>query len=116
MSRWRLPRWFFPDGNKTPLTYHPDPARWRRDDEHAYLKSVGRGQEFVLHLGGVPRGDRLACGAREGTGARAMHELMIRRHPCGRRSGDRHILNPEVRRNALHRWGTTDSALHKQDR
>ena len=54
VSRWRLPRWFFPDGNKTPLTYHPDPARWRRDDEHAYLKSVGRGQEFVLHLGEYP--------------------------------------------------------------
>ena len=54
VSRWRLPRWFFPDGNKSPLTYHPDPARWQRDDEYAYLKSVGRGQEFVLNLGDYP--------------------------------------------------------------
>ncbi len=48
VSRWRLPRWFYPDGNKTPLTYHPDRRRWRRDNRHAYLQSVGRGQEFVL--------------------------------------------------------------------
>ena len=54
VSRWRLPRWFFPDGNRSPLTYHPDPNRWQRDDEYAYLKSVGRGQEFVLDLGEYP--------------------------------------------------------------
>ena len=50
VSNWRLPRWFFPDGNKPPLTYHPDPRRWSRDANHAYLRSVGRGQEFVLDL------------------------------------------------------------------
>ena len=37
VSNWRLPRWFYPDGNKPPLTYHPDPKRWRRDADHAYL-------------------------------------------------------------------------------
>ena len=50
VSNWRLPRWFYPEGSKPPLTYHPDRKRWRRDANHAYLQSVGRGQEFVLDL------------------------------------------------------------------
>ena len=50
VSNWRLPRWFYPDDNKPPLTYHPDRRRWQRDDNCAYLRSVGRGQEFVLDL------------------------------------------------------------------
>ena len=54
VSSWRLPRWFYPDGNKPPLTYHPDRKRWRRDPNHAYLRSVGRGQEFVLDLAHYP--------------------------------------------------------------
>ncbi len=54
MSQWRLPRWFYPDGNKTPLTYHPDLTSWQHDDDYAYLQSVGRGQEFVLDLRQYP--------------------------------------------------------------
>ena len=54
VSSWRLPRWFYPDGNKPPLTYHPDRKRWRRDESYAYLQSVGRGQEFVLDLAHYP--------------------------------------------------------------
>ncbi len=54
VSNWRLPRWFYPDGNKPPMTYHPDRRRWRRDTEHAYLQTVGRGQEFVLDLAHYP--------------------------------------------------------------
>ncbi len=54
VSQWRLPRWFYPDDNKPPLTYHPDPRRWKRDANHAYLRSVGRGQEFVLDLAHYP--------------------------------------------------------------
>ena len=54
VSNWRLPRWFYPDGNKPPLTYHPDRKRWRRDTSHAYLRSVGKGQEFVLDLAHYP--------------------------------------------------------------
>ena len=50
VSNWQLPRWFYPDGNKPPLTYHPNRGRWRHDADHAYLRSVGRGQEFVLSL------------------------------------------------------------------
>ena len=54
VSNWRLPRWFYPDGNKPPLTYHPDRKRWRRDANHGYLQSVGRGQEFVPDLSHYP--------------------------------------------------------------
>ena len=58
VSNWRLPQWFYPDGNKPPLTYHPDRRRWRRDTNHAYLRSVGRGQEFVLDLAHYPEAAR----------------------------------------------------------
>ena len=54
VSNWRLPRWFYPNGNKPPLTYHSDRKRWRHDANHAYLRSVGRGQEFVLDLAHYP--------------------------------------------------------------
>ena len=55
VSQWRLPRWFYPDGNKPPLTYHGNvQKRWWRDADHAYLRSVGRGQEFVLDLAHHP--------------------------------------------------------------
>ena len=54
VSEWRLPRWFYPDGNKTPLSYHGDLARWKYDRDYAYLQSVGRGQEFVLDLKQYP--------------------------------------------------------------
>ena len=55
VSQWRLPRWFYPDGNKPPLTYHGNvPERWRRDTDHAYLCSIGRGQEFVLDVAQYP--------------------------------------------------------------
>ena len=54
VSNWRLPRWFYPEGSKPPLTYHPDRKRWRRDANNAYLQSVGRGQEFVMDLAHYP--------------------------------------------------------------
>ena len=57
VSRWKLPRWFYPDGGKPALTYHGDPNRWTRkegDSEHIYLQSVGRGQEFVLDCDHYP--------------------------------------------------------------
>ena len=54
VSQWWLPRWFYPDGGRTPLTYHPDATRWQRDNDFAYLQSVGRGQEFVLDLEEYP--------------------------------------------------------------
>jgi hypothetical protein len=53
-SYWRLPRWFFPAGRRSRLSYHKKSDRWRRGREHAYLSSVGRGQEFVLDAGDYP--------------------------------------------------------------
>ncbi|MBI5488809.1 MAG: hypothetical protein HY905_15850 [Deltaproteobacteria bacterium] len=52
-SVWRLPGWFHPDGGRM-LGYHGDRRRWSRDGEHAVLRSVGRGQEFVFDAAGVP--------------------------------------------------------------
>ena len=49
-----LPRRSYYDGDKPPLTYHPDAKRWRRDADHAYMRSVGRGQEFVLGIAHYP--------------------------------------------------------------
>jgi hypothetical protein len=46
-SLWRLPRWFMPEGRR-PLSYHGQLDRWRSTDDGCELKSVGRGQEFVL--------------------------------------------------------------------
>ena len=48
-SEWRLPRWFFPDPPKNPLTNHPR-GLWTRDDHYAYVQRKGPGQEFVLDL------------------------------------------------------------------
>ena len=53
-SCWRLPRWFYSDGNRMPLSHHSDPRRWDYDDEYAYLRSVPIGQEFVLDLEHYP--------------------------------------------------------------
>ena len=49
VSRWRLPRWFYPGGSKTPLTYHPREL-WQQDGDFAYVQRRGPGQEFVLDL------------------------------------------------------------------
>ena len=69
VSRWRLPCWFYPDNNKTPLSYHPDLGRWRRDSQYTYLRSVGRGQEFVLDLQQYPEGMGWICGLVRDLGA-----------------------------------------------
>jgi hypothetical protein len=47
-SVWRLPPWFFPDGGRDALSYHAGPGRWTRQDDCTLLRTVGRGQEFVL--------------------------------------------------------------------
>ena len=53
-SIWRLPRWFHPSVGDCCLTYHRQSERWQLGRDHALLKVVGRGQEFVLH--NAPRG------------------------------------------------------------
>jgi hypothetical protein len=52
-SVWRLPRWFEPRG-RPPLTYHGAPARWTNCGTSMRLRSVGRGQEFVLDVEQYP--------------------------------------------------------------
>lgn len=47
-SVWKLPLWFHPSDNKTPLTYHSNMDRWSKDEISCRLKSVCRGQEFIL--------------------------------------------------------------------
>ncbi len=53
-SHWRLPRWFYPTGERPPLTYHGDRRRWQLDGEHLHLRSAARGQEFVLDTANYP--------------------------------------------------------------
>ena len=56
-SLWRLPSAFYPEAGKPPLSHHGDLTRWQRDGEdYCTLKSVRRGQEFILdttHYPGV---------------------------------------------------------------
>jgi hypothetical protein len=54
LGRWLLPEWFHPDGRRSVLTYHRDPARWERADGGVLLSSVSRGQEFVLDCDHYP--------------------------------------------------------------
>jgi hypothetical protein len=51
---WRLPEWFFPKDGRPPLTYHGDRDRWTAADDHTILRSVPRGQEFVLDVEHYP--------------------------------------------------------------
>lgn len=54
-SVWSLPEWFHPDNGREPLSYHGDPSRWSRGDGMCLLKSVAKGQEFVLDIEGLPQ-------------------------------------------------------------
>lgn len=53
-SQWLLPPWFCPDGRSSCLSYHGDPARWKKVDGGVLLSSVPRGQEFVLDCDHFP--------------------------------------------------------------
>lgn len=50
-SHWRLPAWVAhaPKG----LSYHRNGERWETDAHHARVRTVGRGQEFVLDCGAM---------------------------------------------------------------
>ena len=52
-SFWRLPRCFYPDAGKTPLSYHGN-CNWNHDDKYSYVQRTGPGQEFVLDLDQYP--------------------------------------------------------------
>lgn len=53
-SKWRLPPWFYPQGGSPLLSYHYDKKLWRRRKPWVYVNTVGRGQEFVIDVGGIP--------------------------------------------------------------
>ena len=55
VTDWRLPRCFYPDGSKCPLTGHPRKF-WKPepDSKYAYVQRSGPGQEFVLDLDQYP--------------------------------------------------------------
>jgi len=54
-SLWRLPGFVYPARGAPPLSYHADLGRWRRDGQGVLLRTVGRGQEFVLDCDYYPR-------------------------------------------------------------
>lgn len=56
-SVWCLPHWFYPQEGRSPLTYHGHPDRWSRGVDTCILKSVAKGQEFVLDLSQYPEAD-----------------------------------------------------------
>lgn len=64
-SNWRLPAWFAPSSDRPPLGYHARSDRWQVHDDHVLLKTVGRGQEFVLDADAYPEAQewatRLIC-------------------------------------------------------
>ena len=60
-SIWELPCWFYPDNGQTPLTYHTDMKRWQKYEDRTELKSVARGQEFVLDCDEYPEAVKWAC-------------------------------------------------------
>jgi hypothetical protein len=47
-GQWQLPAWFAPHGKNTCLSYHGDLKRWTSQPDAVHLRTVGRGQEFVL--------------------------------------------------------------------
>ncbi|MBS0467856.1 MAG: hypothetical protein JSS31_02485 [Proteobacteria bacterium] len=50
-SVWRVPRWLLKNPEQPTLSYHRDPARWSVDSDGALLRTVGKGQEFVIDVG-----------------------------------------------------------------
>lgn len=52
-SVWTLPKWFAPNG-RTPLTYHPNPAKWTSEGNQVTLQSAAKGQEFVINSNAYP--------------------------------------------------------------
>jgi hypothetical protein len=60
-STWRLPRWFYPDEEKSTLSYHNSLSRWRIEKDYVLLNSVGRGQEFVLDCQEYPEAVNWLC-------------------------------------------------------
>jgi len=56
---WRLPGWIFPSRGRKPLGFHKDRSRWGKDKKgRALLRTVAKGQEFVLQGEDYPESKR----------------------------------------------------------
>ena len=53
-SVWSVPTWLEPHGGRTPLSYHGKPERWIKRGDELLLRSVAKGQEFVLDTDDYP--------------------------------------------------------------
>ncbi|PSB14078.1 hypothetical protein C7B76_17540 [filamentous cyanobacterium CCP2] len=53
-SYWQLPEWFHPQNRRSTLSYHANLSRWSLQTGSSLLKTVGRGQEFVLNCEDYP--------------------------------------------------------------
>lgn len=53
-SVWDVPTWLDPRPGRTALTYHGSPDRWHRVGERLQLRTVAKGQEFVLDCDEYP--------------------------------------------------------------
>lgn len=49
-SVWKFPRWMAPKGDRTALTYHPNPKAWNvdSDPDSVLLTTKSPGQEYIL--------------------------------------------------------------------
>ncbi len=88
-STWRLSKWFHSDGGRSTLSYHLDRRRWTRDGDGVLLRTVGRGQEFVIDAGDHPEaGPWIAHLMKQGLApARSAHRAddpAPRTHPVAR--------------------------------
>lgn len=59
-SVWSLPAWFFPAAGKMPLTFHAAPDRWSPGPDYCRLRTVAKGQEFVLDTASYPEANNWA--------------------------------------------------------
>lgn len=59
-SNWLLPAWMYPKSGRACLTYHEDIRRWKKSRKGAHLRTVGRGQEFVLNGDDYPEARKWA--------------------------------------------------------
>jgi len=53
-TRWRLPKWIYPETGVPRLSSHESPDRWQLQGDACLLESVALGQEFVLDLKHYP--------------------------------------------------------------
>ena len=61
-SVWRLPAWMHPEGKESSLSYHGNPNIWNLDGDYTILRSMAKGQEFVLNADHYPEAMNWARG------------------------------------------------------